>query len=158
MVKGILIAWAAAAAIGLVAVVVFMAVMMGSMMGSGHVGMMGGRGSDPSDETAVEDVTEVRIEDFAFAPANIVVDAGTTIRWTNEDGVAHTVTSDDGDELKSRLFGEGETFSHTFDEPGEYYYHCEPHPNMQGLVTVRASAATDTGRGPPAPPWPPYSR
>ncbi len=29
------------------------------------------------------------------------------------------------------------TFSYTFTEAGEYWYYCEPHPNMQGLVTVR---------------------
>lgn len=113
--------------------------MMGGRMGDWHGRMMGGRGSDPSAETPVTGVTQVRIEDFAFAPANIVVDVGTTVTWTNEDGVRHTVTSDDGDELASPLFGRGETFSHTFDTPGEYAYHCDPHSNMRGLVTVRAS-------------------
>ncbi len=106
------------------------------MMG-GMGGMMGG-GSDPSDEDAVEGVTEVRQQDFAFAPANIIVDAGTTVTWTNHDGVGHTVTSDAGDELQSPLLGQAQTFSHTFDEPGQYSYFCTPHPYMRGLVTVRA--------------------
>ena len=96
-----------------------------------------GAGSDPSKETPAAGVTEVRIEDFAFAPANIVINAGTTVTWTNYDNEAHTVTSDEGDELKSERFGGSETFRHTFDTPGEYYYHCEPHSNMHGLVTVR---------------------
>ena len=97
-----------------------------------------GQGSDPSKETPVVGVTEVRMDDFAFAPANIVVDVGTTVTWTNHDGAAHTVTSDDGDELDSENLGKDETFSHTFDTPGEYYYHCKPHSNMHGLVTVRS--------------------
>ncbi|MDZ4278143.1 MAG: cupredoxin family copper-binding protein [Dehalococcoidia bacterium] len=118
---------------------IFMAAMMVTMMGSGHMWMMGGRGSDPAEEAAVEGVTQVRLEDFAFSPANIIVDAGTAVTWTNYDDVDHTVTSDEGDELDSPLFGEGETFSHTFDEPGQYSYHCAPHPNMRGLVTVRAA-------------------
>ena len=113
-------------------------VMMATMMGTGHRAMMGGRGSDPNQEPAVLGVTEVRIEDYAFSPANIVVDVGTTVTWTNYDSVGHTVTSDDGDELASPLLGRNETYSHTFDEPGEYAYHCTPHPNMEGLVTVRA--------------------
>ena len=96
-----------------------------------------GGGSDPSKETPALGVTEVRLDDFAFAPANIVIDAGTTVTWTNYDGVSHTVTSDEGDELKSGRFGQEGTFRHTFDTPGEYYYHCEPHSNMHGLVTVR---------------------
>ncbi len=96
-----------------------------------------GAGSDPSKETPAAGVTDVRMDDFAFAPANIVIDAGTTVTWTNYDGDAHTVTSDDGDELDSGLLGQTETFRHTFDTPGEYFYHCEPHSNMHGLVTVR---------------------
>ena len=95
-----------------------------------------GQGSDPSKETPSVGVTEVRMDDFAFAPANIVIDAGTTVAWTNLDGDAHTVTSDEGDLLKSGLLGKGETFRYTFDTPGEYAYHCEPHSNMHGLVTV----------------------
>ena len=117
----------------------FAVVMMAAMMGNGHWGMMGGRGSDPDDETPVVDVTQVRIEDFAFAPANIVIDAGTTVTWTNNDSARHTVTSDDGDELDSELFGRGETYRYTFDTPGAYAYHCKPHPYMKGLVTVRTA-------------------
>jgi plastocyanin len=116
----------------------FMMLAMGMGMG-GHMAMMGGRGSDPAGETPVVGVTEVAIEDFAFSPANIVVDVGTTVTWTNEDRVRHTVTSDDGDVLDSPLLGRNETFSYTFETPGQYAYHCAPHPNMQGLVTVRAS-------------------
>lgn len=140
MAKGVLVASLAVVAMGFVALVVVMVVMMVSMMGSGHMGMMGA-GSDPTDETAVEGVTQVRLQDFAFSPANIVVDVGTTVTWTNYDGAAHTVTSNEGEELKSPLFGQDGTFSYTFDEPGEYFYHCEPHPNMKGLVTVRALGA-----------------
>jgi plastocyanin len=125
-----------------------MAMMMGTgvgMMGSGYSGMMGGmmggRGSNPAAESPVPGVSQVRIENFAFVPANIVVDVGTTVTWTNDDVVPHTVTSDDGDELDSELLNPGDTFSHTFDTPGAYAYHCTPHPNMRGLVTVRAPGA-----------------
>ena len=122
---------------------VMMATTMGNgfwgMMDGGHMAMMGGGGSDPAQETAVRGVTDVRIEDFAFSPANIVVDVGTTVTWTNYGSIGHTVTSDDGDELDSALLDREDTFSHTFDQPGEYFYHCTPHPNMQGLVTVRAA-------------------
>lgn len=137
---------AAIVAIAVVAAVASMSVIMvvmvgggldGGMMDGGMMdGMMGG-GSDPSGEAAVEGVTQVRLENIAFSPANIVVEAGTTVTWTNYDSARHTVTSDDRGELASPLFGRDGTFSHTFDLPGEYYYHCEPHPNMKGLVTVR---------------------
>jgi plastocyanin len=135
---------AAIAVIGVVACVAFImiAVMGGGVIGGGMMdgGMMGGMmgdGSDPSGETAVVGVSDVRLENIAFSPASIVVDAGTTVTWTNYDSAVHTVKSDAGDELASPLLNQGNTFSHTFDVPGEYYYHCEPHPNMKGLVTVR---------------------
>jgi plastocyanin len=128
--------------------IVMMAMLMttgaASMMGSGNAGMMGGMmsgmmggGSDPGRETPVAGATQVRIENFAFSPANIVIDAGTTVTWTNYDSLGHTVTSDDGGPLNSQLLNPNDSFSHTFDTPGEYRYHCTPHPNMQGLVTVR---------------------
>ena len=144
MAKGVLVASLAVVAMGFGALVIFMIVMMSGAMGGmfgGMGGMMGGQGSDPAGETAAEGVTQVRLQDFAFSPANIVVDVGATVTWTNYDGVAHTVTSDEGKELKSSLFGQSGTFSYTFDEPGEYFYHCEPHSNMKGLVTVRALGA-----------------
>jgi plastocyanin len=132
--------------------IVMMAMVMGTgnagMMGSGDAnmmsGMMGGMmggGSDPGRETPVAGATQVRIENLAFSPANIVIDVGTTVTWTNYDSLGHTVTSDGGGELDSPLLGKNRTFSHTFDKPGEYRYHCKPHPSMQGLVTVRAPAA-----------------
>jgi plastocyanin len=141
----------AIAAVSVIAVVAAMAVIMvvmvtggtagggmmnGGMNGDMMGGMMGG-GSDPSGEAAVEGVTQVRLENIAFSPANIVIEAGTTVTWTNYDSARHTVTSDEGDEFASPTFGRNGTFSYTFDVPGEYYYHCEPHPNMKGLVTVR---------------------
>jgi plastocyanin len=137
MTKVLLIAFATFLLASVVTFVVFAGTMMGSMMGSGHMAMMGGAGSNPDQETAVAGFNQVRLENFAFAPANIVIDAGATVTWTNYDSVDHTVTSDDGDALDSPLFGKNETFSHNFDKPGEYRYHCTPHPNMQGLVTVR---------------------
>ncbi len=129
---------AGAAVIGLAT---FPIMMMAFMMGDGHMAMMGGRGSDPNAVTPVSGVTQVRIKDLAFSPANIVVDVGTTVTWTNYDSIGHTVTSDGGSELNSPLLDRSETFSHTFDAPGTYAYHCAPHPNMQGLVTVREPAS-----------------
>ncbi len=144
MPKYVLVGSIGAVALAVATMVTFMVVMMsgwndgvggmGGMM-NGMGGMMGG-GSDPDDEVPVEGVTQVRQKDFAFAPANIIVDLGTTVTWTNRDGVGHTVTSDGGGELRSQMLNQNETFSYTFDEPRLYRYYCEPHPYMKGLVTV----------------------
>lgn len=80
--------------------------------------------------------TAVTIENFAYVPQSITVKVGTTVTWTNKDSVAHTVTSDSGGVLDSPLFSAGETYSFTFNEAGTFTYHCTPHPDMKGTVTV----------------------
>ena len=80
-------------------------------------------------------MNEVFIQNMAFNPATITVQANTTIKWTNKDGVAHTVTSDSG-LFDSGSISNGGTYSHTFTTPGTYFYHCTPHPSMTASVTV----------------------
>ena len=80
----------------------------------------------------------VSLADFSFQPKELVVRAGSTVTWTNNDGnVNHTVTSDTGAWDSGRFSGGG-TFSFTFDEPGVYPYHCKPHSGrgMTGEIIV----------------------
>ena len=63
------------------------------------------------------------------------VSVGTTVTWTNEDGVIHTVTDVDG-LFDSGFLDEGESWSFTFTEPGEFEYYCLPHPWMRAKVVV----------------------
>lgn len=79
---------------------------------------------------------EVVIKDFSFAPAELVVAAGTTVTFVNrENGVAHTSTSDDG-AWKSGNLNPDDTFSFTFEEPGTFSYFCSIHPGMKAVITV----------------------
>jgi plastocyanin len=79
----------------------------------------------------------VAIRNFAFSPASLTVRAGTEVTWTNQDSDAHTVTSDgSGGPLNSKALNTGDTFSHTFAEPGTYKYLCTIHPFMTATVTV----------------------
>jgi plastocyanin len=83
-----------------------------------------------------EAAVTVTIQNFAFDPSNLTVKTGTTVTWTNMDGVNHTVTSDTG-LFDSGELGKGGTFSFTFDKAGVYTYYCVPHHSkMQGTVTV----------------------
>lgn len=86
-------------------------------------------------DAAGDAVVEVPISELAFETEDLRIPAGTTVRWVNEDPVAHTSTSDDG-MWDSGLFGPGETFELRFTEPGTYPYHCTPHPFMTGTVVV----------------------
>jgi plastocyanin len=61
---------------------------------------------------------------------------GTTVTWTNDDGVNHTVTSDQG-AFDSGPLATGQTFSQTFNQAGTFTYHCTIHPSMQGTVVVQ---------------------
>jgi len=82
----------------------------------------------------------------AFSPNPVNAKVGDTVTWTNKDSTPHTVTSGsnatpdgrfDSSDFRQLLIPEG-TFSHTFEEAGEYPYYCGLHPNMLGTVLVTA--------------------
>lgn len=76
----------------------------------------------------------ISMKDFAFAPGTTEVKAGATVTVTNDDGVEHTWTADDGSWDES--VAAGESAEHVFDEAGSFAYHCEIHPSMTGTVEV----------------------
>ena len=76
-----------------------------------------------------------------YIPADVTINVGETVTWSNDDTAAHTVTSGmpaDGPDgnFDSSLFMAGDTFSHTFEEAGEFDYYCMVHPWMSGKVQV----------------------
>lgn len=96
---------------------------------------------------------------FAFDPARLTVDAGTTVEWTNDSDVGHTVTAyadriPDGaayfasggfdsegaarSNVGEGLLAAGESYEHTFEVAGTYGYYCVPHESsgMTGTVVV----------------------
>ena len=71
--------------------------------------------------------------DHPFQPQAIQVKPGTTVTWSFEDGaVAHDVK---GDGFSSPTQKRG-TFTHRFDRPGTFRFHCTLHANMTGRVVV----------------------
>ncbi len=83
-----------------------------------------------------------------FMPYEVTVDVGGEVTWSNDDTSAHTVTAGsaaDGPSgvFDSSLFMAGTTFSHTFEEAGEFPYFCMVHPWMIGIVTVQAEGEDD---------------
>jgi plastocyanin len=78
----------------------------------------------------------VSIEAFAFSPADLAVDAGTEVTWTNDDPAPHTVTAEDGS-FDSGTLEVGQTFSVAIEGNGPVSYRCEIHPEMLGTITVR---------------------
>ena len=95
---------------------------------------------DSDDSEADEAGDEVLARNISFDPDTITIEAGTTVTFTNEDVVRHTVTSGepgepDG-EFDEDLPDQGDTTEITFDEPGTFAYYCDLHRDMTGEITV----------------------
>lgn len=80
----------------------------------------------------------------SYSPNPIEIKAGETVLWVNDDSSRHTATSRDGgterveDTFDSGILRNGNSFSFTFEEEGEYHYFCLLHPRMVGTVIVTA--------------------
>jgi plastocyanin len=82
----------------------------------------------------------VQVAQFKFAPEQLEVTAGTTVRWDNSDEILHTATSGTPDattaDFDGQMSGAGTSFSFTFETPGTYAYFCSRHVFMTGEVVV----------------------
>jgi plastocyanin len=82
----------------------------------------------------------ISIKGFAFNPAQLSVNKGATVTWTNDDGTAHTVTSGvpgtPSGKFDQRLDA-GKTFTFTFADAGTYEFFCSIHQSMKATVLVK---------------------
>jgi plastocyanin len=78
----------------------------------------------------------VEIDNFTFSPPTITVAAGTTVKWTNDDDIPHTVRAVDGS-FRSKAMDTADSYAFTFAKPGVYSYFCSLHPKMVGKVVVK---------------------
>lgn len=83
-----------------------------------------------------QNANKVNISNFAFSPATLTVKKGTTVTWTNNDSVTHTVTSNSDHGPSSGNLSPGQTYNFTFTDEGTFNYSCTIHPEMHGAVTV----------------------
>ncbi|HEV7664209.1 MAG TPA: plastocyanin/azurin family copper-binding protein, partial [Chloroflexota bacterium] len=74
--------------------------------------------------------------EYSYAPSKNHVKAGSTVTWTNNGSLEHTVTFQGGIGLDSGLLSTGQSAAFQFDTPGTYNYFCTPHPWMLGQVVV----------------------
>jgi plastocyanin len=81
----------------------------------------------------------VDIKNFAFAPTEITVKAGSRIVFVNRDQVPHSVIGATG---KAELFrspeqvDEDEDYSVVLSEPGSIDVRCGLHSHMRGVIKV----------------------
>ena len=65
----------------------------------------------------------------------LAVPAGSAVRWTNADGLAHSVVAED-ETFASPNIDEGEDYAFTFSDTGTYPYFCGIHESIRGTITV----------------------
>jgi plastocyanin len=117
--------------------------------GDGASGMAseGDAGEDaaeaPDDVVVIEGTTAgVQSLDNTFRAADIQVQPGTTVTWTNDGRNEHDVLPVEGDAWGVDVggFQPGGSYEHTFTEPGVYDYYCSIHgtttAGMVGTVVV----------------------
>ena len=82
---------------------------------------------------------DVNISSSQFCPASRTISSGTSVTWTNLDGITHTSTSDvsSSEAWTSGNLGNSATFSRQFNTPGTFPYHCAIHPSMHGTIIVQ---------------------
>jgi plastocyanin len=86
------------------------------------------------------DTVSAQIKLFQFKPKTLEITAGTVVKWENGDAIEHSVTSGapgkPAGAFDSEFFTKGQTFEHTFAEPGTFTYFCKRHTNMTATVVV----------------------
>ena len=77
---------------------------------------------------------------LVFDPSELDIAAGESVTVTNGDLPPHNFVVADHPELShpDLSFVGGESFTVTFDEPGDYEFQCEPHAGagMKGVIHV----------------------
>lgn len=118
----------------------------------------------------------VEIPGRFFQPSRLNVFVDDTVRWVNGDNQRHSVSANTSAQAQGEFFDSssrcpggllgnncmrpGESFSHTFTQPGTYTYRCKLHGSdtsfaacdMCGQIIVRERTAPPPTQPPPTPP------
>jgi amicyanin len=89
---------------------------------------------------AFADDAAIKIGNFTFGPQELKVKVGTTVTWTNDDDIPHTVVSPNN--FRSKALDSEDKYSFTFTTPGTYKYFCSLHPHMTGKIVVEATTGS----------------
>jgi plastocyanin len=88
-----------------------------------------------------------------FKPNNIVIKAGDTVRWVNNDEEAHifsTMPAISTEGVFSPRVEPGKSWEKKFEKPGDYYFICFIHRSMLGKIAVEGGAAPTEAPATPA--------
>jgi alcohol dehydrogenase (cytochrome c) len=74
--------------------------------------------------------------EYSFGPSRIRIKSGSTVTFTNVGDLPHSATSMERGKWDTGVLVKGESKAITFNQPGNYYYICLPHPWQYGQVIV----------------------
>jgi plastocyanin len=80
--------------------------------------------------------SQIGIDNFKFNPAQMTVDKGTEVIWTNHDDIPHSIALPSL-AVRSKAMDTDGTFAYRFEKTGTFFYVCGLHPFMQGKVVVK---------------------
>ena len=88
-----------------------------------------------NDDKYLNAPVEISITDAGFSPADVNVELGQTVRFTNNGNTKHTATADDGSWGTGTL-NPGESFVKRLSTAGDIAYYCSYHSSMTGALEV----------------------
>jgi len=82
----------------------------------------------------------ITIKELKFEPDTVTIKVGQSVTWKNEDRRSHHIMSGAPpvmtDEFVSPVLEKGDSWSFTFEKPGEYPFHDMKVPGLLGRVIV----------------------
>jgi plastocyanin len=78
----------------------------------------------------------VVISNYSYAPVSATVKVGTTVKFTNDDSVEHTATSDTPGVFDTGTLNKGNVAHVKLNKVGTFSYHCSFHAFMHGAIKV----------------------
>lgn len=79
---------------------------------------------------------KVAIQGMAFSPANISVQVGDTVTFTNQDSAPHSGTATNKS-FDTGVLNKGESGTIKVSKAGNFDYFCVVHPSMKGKVSAK---------------------
>ena len=118
------------------AVIAVCALALAACGGDDEDGGNGGGEAPAAASGCPEGAVVIAMRDIKFVPENATAKVGQEICWPNEDEIQHNAVAEEGADFESELYGKGETFTATVDQPVSVKYVCTIHPGMDGTIEV----------------------
>lgn len=82
------------------------------------------------------------ITESCYSDSGLIIKVGETVTWINNGKKPHSIVSGSSELgnygwFNSGIIIPGKSFSHKFSEPGQFFYYCQTHPWMKGIVMAR---------------------